>query len=134
MSPSLVSINVQTLQEDRSAGLQGRTPFIREQLDRLGVCITGLQETRAAKAETVREMSKVAMEFSCGFPAPCLLLGLMGHRSSSALTIYASFIGARGPLLPGLLGARFGLLWSCSMRRLPQILPGTGGGQTLRPG
>ena len=72
LSPSFVSINVQTLQEDRSVGLQGRTPFIREQLEALQVCITGLQETRAAKAETVtsathlryispREMSRVVM-------------------------------------------------------------------------
>ena len=50
---TLVSVNVQTLEEDASKGLTGRVPYIREQLEWTGVCLTGLQETRAKTTETV---------------------------------------------------------------------------------
>ena len=52
-APSVVSVNVQTLQEDRDEGILGRVPYIREQLDHLQVCVAGLQETRSRRAETV---------------------------------------------------------------------------------
>ena len=50
---SLVSANVQTLEEDKTKGLVGRVPYVREQLEWVGVCITGLQETRAKTTETI---------------------------------------------------------------------------------
>ena len=53
LSLSLVSSNVQTLEEDASKGLVGRVPYIREQLDWIGACLIGLQETRAKTTETV---------------------------------------------------------------------------------
>ena len=53
MHLSIVSSNVQTLEEDAANGLVGRVPYVREQLEWLGVCLTGLQETRAKTTETV---------------------------------------------------------------------------------
>ena len=51
--PLGVHLNVQTLEEDTAKGLAGRVPYVREQLEWLGVCLTGLQETRAKTTETV---------------------------------------------------------------------------------
>ena len=51
--PKIVTVNVQTLQEDPQAGVAGRVPYIREQLDALGVALAGLQETRSKQSATV---------------------------------------------------------------------------------
>ena len=50
---SFASSNVQTLEEDTAKGLVGRVPYIREQLEWVGIGLTGLQETRAKVTETV---------------------------------------------------------------------------------
>eukprot|EP00439_Symbiodinium_sp_Y106_P031357 s772_g3.t1 len=51
--PTIVSANVQTLQENQENGISGRVPYIREQLEAMQASIIGLQETRSARAETV---------------------------------------------------------------------------------
>ena len=51
--PTVVTVNVQTLAEDRDAGVDGRVQYIREQLEGQQVCIAGLQETRAKQSATV---------------------------------------------------------------------------------
>ncbi|CAE7876417.1 unnamed protein product [Symbiodinium microadriaticum] len=50
--PKVLSINVQTLEENSDTGVEGRVPYIREQLEALQVCIAGLQETRARQSAT----------------------------------------------------------------------------------
>ena len=51
--PTIVTVNVQTLAEDRDAGVDGRVQYIREQLEGQQICITGLQETRAKQSATI---------------------------------------------------------------------------------
>ena len=51
--PKSVSVNVQTLAEDRDHGLDGRVPYVREQLEHVGATLIGLQETRSRQTETV---------------------------------------------------------------------------------
>ncbi|CAE7471111.1 unnamed protein product [Symbiodinium sp. CCMP2592] len=49
----LVTINVQTLEEDGHKNLPGRTPYIRAQLHEQGATFIGLQETRSKRTETI---------------------------------------------------------------------------------
>ena len=49
----LLSINVQTLAEHQADGVQGRVPYVREQLAHQQVLFAGLQETRAKETETI---------------------------------------------------------------------------------
>ena len=49
----LVTVNVQTLEEDRDKGFEGRVPYIRHQIDWIGANVIALQETRAKSTETV---------------------------------------------------------------------------------
>ena len=49
----LLSINVQTLSEHHADGVQGRVPYVREQLVHQQVLLAGLQETRAKETETI---------------------------------------------------------------------------------
>ena len=55
----LVTVNVQTLEEDRTKGWLGlgRVPYIRSQLNECQANVIGLQETRAKATETVTSTS-----------------------------------------------------------------------------
>ena len=55
----LVSVNVQSLCEDASSNLPNRVPFVRDQLDRIGCAVAGLQETRAKTTTTVTSASHI---------------------------------------------------------------------------
>ena len=54
-----VSVNVQSLCEDDSSSLPNRVPFVRDQLDRVGCVVAGLQETRARATTTVTSTSHI---------------------------------------------------------------------------
>ena len=63
----VLTVNVQSLQADdkqptqtkEDKGFTGRAGLLRAQLDQLGVCIAALQETRAARSETIQSQTHI---------------------------------------------------------------------------
>ena len=48
----IVTVNVQTLEEDQQGGILGRVPFVRQQLEAAEATVVAIQETRAKSTET----------------------------------------------------------------------------------
>ena len=75
----IVSVNVQTLEEDQARALPGRVPYIRQQLDMIDANVTGLQETRSRTTSTVLSSTHIRFTSTCD-PKGCLGVELWFSR------------------------------------------------------
>ena len=117
--PSVISVNVQTLAEDQAAGVQGRVPYVREQLRHCGANIVGLQETqpsnpplccrRRTSGTSHSKILRVIMALSCGCPEKCRMRGLAGQPCTFDRRIFGFSSLVLEPSLYALSGAIFAL-------------------------